>query len=543
MPGSTRTMPTRLKTRMREWLGFRDWQSTVPAFFALLALAVLLQWLGGAYRSEFGGHPDEPAHYVTGLMVRDYLATAAGQHPMAFAEDYYDHYPKVALGNWPPVFYALQAAWTLPFSPARGSVIGLMALLSALTAWLIFLAVRTDFGPRMAFLVGALFLCLPLVQEHTASIMTEIPIALFAWLAALCFGRYLDREHPFDAACFGLCAALAILTKGSALSLAPAAALAVLFTGRFHLLSKAAFWLPVPIVLLLAGPWTWKFREQAKAGWVEQSPAWSFTREAIEYYPRKLVLSVGIVLFVLAIIGLFACWRRRRTDPHAGRWAMAAGLLFSVVLVHFVVPCGYEPRHLLPALPALMVFVVAGLDCLITAWSVRVLARGQAAALATLLALVPFFGGTFRLYEKGCEGFGVVAETVLADVAAPSGRVLISSDATGEGIFIAEIALREQRPGSTIRRASKVLARSSWSGAGYQAKFETENELLAALAADDIRWIITDASMPPDKRVPHHVQLIAALAAHPDRYELAGTYPMTRGGVRQDGALRVYRRR
>ncbi len=32
----------------------------LPAFAALLVLTVLLQILGGAYRSEFGGQPDEP---------------------------------------------------------------------------------------------------------------------------------------------------------------------------------------------------------------------------------------------------------------------------------------------------------------------------------------------------------------------------------------------------------------------------------------------------------------------------------------------------
>ena len=39
-----------------------------------IALVLVLQWVGGAYLSEFAGYPDEGAHYITGLMMRDYAA-------------------------------------------------------------------------------------------------------------------------------------------------------------------------------------------------------------------------------------------------------------------------------------------------------------------------------------------------------------------------------------------------------------------------------------------------------------------------------------
>ncbi len=44
-----------------------------PVWFLLLAVVVCLQIVSGAYRGEFGGYPDEPAHYVTSLMLRDYF--------------------------------------------------------------------------------------------------------------------------------------------------------------------------------------------------------------------------------------------------------------------------------------------------------------------------------------------------------------------------------------------------------------------------------------------------------------------------------------
>jgi hypothetical protein len=82
---------------------------SVAVFAALLGSVVILQVLAGAYASGFGGYPDEPAHLVSSLMVRDFLAGLDFRHPWQFAQQYYFHYPKVAIGVWPPGFMPLSA--------------------------------------------------------------------------------------------------------------------------------------------------------------------------------------------------------------------------------------------------------------------------------------------------------------------------------------------------------------------------------------------------------------------------------------------------
>src|SRR6202035_5156727 len=62
----------------------------------LWMLAALLQWKAGAYTVELSGNPDESAHYITGLMIRDYIASGHVTSPMTYAEQYYAHYPKIA---------------------------------------------------------------------------------------------------------------------------------------------------------------------------------------------------------------------------------------------------------------------------------------------------------------------------------------------------------------------------------------------------------------------------------------------------------------
>jgi hypothetical protein len=53
-------------------------------------VAVALQALGGAFRSELRGADDEAAHYVTGLMVRAYIGALHLVSPMRFVGNYYE---------------------------------------------------------------------------------------------------------------------------------------------------------------------------------------------------------------------------------------------------------------------------------------------------------------------------------------------------------------------------------------------------------------------------------------------------------------------
>ena len=128
-------------------------------------------------------------------MVHDYLERGLPGDPRAFAEQYYIHYPKVGIGQWPPVYYGSRpcgcssSAWgrchsscsrraLRPSSP--GSPTGSCETISVLS---------------YAWIFGLLFCLLPLVQEFSGLVMTEMPLALFCLLAARAFGRFLERER------------------------------------------------------------------------------------------------------------------------------------------------------------------------------------------------------------------------------------------------------------------------------------------------------------------------------------------------------------
>src|SRR5271165_727018 len=160
------------------WGAIRKWlRSNVPVFLAfyipLLALTIALQMKSGTYASEFGHEPDEPAHVVSALMVHDYLAARFPGSPLRYAETYYIHYPKVAIGIWPPLFHTMAALWMLIFPATHGSLLVFMALHCSLLAVMLAWFVRRWFGGWLGLLSGALFISFYLVQYGTSLFMLD----------------------------------------------------------------------------------------------------------------------------------------------------------------------------------------------------------------------------------------------------------------------------------------------------------------------------------------------------------------------------------
>ncbi len=530
----------------------RAWIVTAIVFVLAFDLAFFWQRTGGAWQSEFGGHPDEAGHYVTGLFVRDAAVMAAhyaagGFHgsPIQvgkeFADTYYAHYPKVSLGVWPPFFYLVQSAWTLPFSPSRSSILLLMCALAAVVARQLFRVLREEFGIAPAAFGAVLLLSLPLVREYYSMVMAETLSAALMFGAVLAFGDFLDREKRGDALWFGVLSALAILTKGTGLALALAVPLALLFTRRFHVLRRPAFWVAVAIIVLVAGPWTWATRNLGKGGWVEPNPSLSFTMEALPYYVKKLGLALCVVPVVFLAVGVWV--KARGSSPHQGRWAAAGALIIAVVVFQSIAPVGLEARHLIPALPAAMMFIVAGLDWQPRGKTAREPNRRFSLALPfpwVIAVLMLALAANWPFVAKRFSGFAPLADAMLRE-AAPADVTLVSSDARGEGMFISEVAMHEQRPGHTIQRASKTLAKSTWSGSGYTPRFKDDDDLLAFLISGEIQYLAIDDAVPEAKRREHQDQLKRVVEQHADQFALVASSEMIRDGQPQFAPVRLYK--
>src|SRR5215472_8682387 len=67
------------------------------AFSVSLVTLRMVQLASGAPQATFGAFGDEVAHFMGGVLVRDYLIHPF-RNPLRFAQDYYVHFPYFAIG-------------------------------------------------------------------------------------------------------------------------------------------------------------------------------------------------------------------------------------------------------------------------------------------------------------------------------------------------------------------------------------------------------------------------------------------------------------
>ncbi|MGI8919323.1 MAG: hypothetical protein ACR2H6_12055, partial [Pyrinomonadaceae bacterium] len=137
----------------------------------IFALTLLFQWASGAHYAALGAEPDEASHYVTGVMIRDYVACGLPNNPITFAKDFYVHYPRVAFGLWPPLFHMLSGVWMLAFGTDRMSVMFLLAALTAIWAFIFYRIGRPVLGTSGAAVSAFLLVSLPTTQMSTSEVM------------------------------------------------------------------------------------------------------------------------------------------------------------------------------------------------------------------------------------------------------------------------------------------------------------------------------------------------------------------------------------
>ncbi len=515
----------------------------VRAAIAALALGVLvlfLQWNTGCYRAELAAHPDEPAHYVTGLMLHDYALSGALAHPVRFAENFYLHYPKMSLGHWPPGFYMIQAAWTLLFSTSETSVLLLMAFLTALLVWTVFRTTAAEFGVWLGFALAALLALTPMVQEYGAMLMTEIPVALFCLWAALAFGRYIQDGRARYAVWFGILSSMAIMTKGSGLALAFVPVIAIPLTRRWDLLRRPATWASAGLVALLCAPWYILTFRMAENGWFEAAKGGFFPARALPYNLRVLATTAGPVIFAFCCIGIAVAvllpWRRRGAPA---KWASLAGLVGGVVAFQSLIPASLDARHLITAAAPLLMFLPAAVIWLSGRLPGRLPASAMAPALVLLLAIAFAASTGFAMPRIQPRGYSPMVQDLLARFNDPDSVFLVSSQYEGEGAVISEVARLEKRPGHIVLRASKVLAQSQWTGRSYRLLYPDAAAVMRFLESVPVRILVMD-NTPGTKDHLHHRQLEAMLAQYPNRWRFVGKYPKD-GRPRLPGQdMRVY---
>lgn len=505
--------------------------------------ALLLHYAAGSFESEFGRYGDEGMHYVTGLMLRDFiLSPSRWSEPLAFAQEFYLHYPKVGLLNWPPVFPALQALWELPFGVSRVSLLVFMMLVNALLAWSVQHTLRQRVSPILAIFAGCLVIASPLSQAQASMVMAEIPLALFSLLALLAFIRFLDSGRTFDALAFGALTTVAIMTKGNAWLIFLVVPAALLLTGRLRLLLARGWWLAVATVALICVPYTFISMRIVTQGWDSQSlPPPDFLTLAVWKNSIFIMDMLGPALTALALLGLLI-----RVRPKDSFWLVMGLYGFAILGFHVAVPTSIEPRKLYQIVPVMAIFAAAGLDFLAR----RLPVPPQVSPYAAAAAGLALFLLTFRLLTPFVPGFGAAVEQAISRPDSADAVVLISSERImedSEAAIIAEWIERDRQRGTFLARGNKLLSAPASVNRrlDFLPVYRSPDELRTLLDEVPVAYVIVHTAPVHahlgQRPYRHHLELQRFLESQPEAWE--NVYHSTKSSLGDQHQLTLYRNR
>ena len=485
-----------------------------------LIVGLLALLVSGAWTAGFSG-ADEPAHFLNSWFVASYVRDALGANPLAFATEFYLHYPKISIGHWPPAYYGLLAPlwWIVP--PTPGAAFAANLFVSALPALgIAFLLHRLE--GRVAALVGAvLWAATPVALEGQAFFMLDQALAACAVAAAIAWTAFAERQTWVRILLFTGLAALGILVKGNGWVIPLAAGFHLALTGRWDLLRSGKLWAGAAAGAALVGPWYAATAGIAGDGF-NYAPGPAYALEALLFNLRALLDNVGLLGLLLAAAGSAMRWK-------APAVSASVALVLATLALQSLVPVDLDARYMAPALPPLVVMIVAGALSLARAVPAGRAATAVAASLALLL-----LPGAVHLASREAK-----ADLRMEEAAAfASGREAwaIDGGSGAEGAFIAAMAVRDPGLERYSVRASKLLAESDFMGSRYTLKFETPQQVAAELRRLGIGGIVL-AKRPGTEEFGHTPLLEAALADSASGYRLAAEL-QHRG---RPGVTRIYR--
>ncbi|HET7086101.1 MAG TPA: glycosyltransferase family 39 protein [Rhizomicrobium sp.] len=487
---------------------FPRWTGLALVVIAAGVLTVLFQARLGAYSAELGY--DECSHYVSGLFIHDYLASGLFHSPIKFLRDFGSSYPLVGIGHWGPFWYGVEALWMFLFGWSLTAMMAFSALTTVVIAALIYRAAAKPLGGLLAGFAALAFVCSPITQVSSAAIMLDGAITLICLLAALSWQRYTRTLDYRYALAFGALASAGLLTKGNAGCLALVPPFFLLLDRNWSILKRWSFWLPVGMVLLIAGPWSVISYHQVSQGF-RYGWGWPYISVAVPQNAGILVRAFGPLLLPFVLLGAVPLFRRGDDNVRALS-ALAAILLSAVLIFQCVAPAAIQDRYLEPALPPLFLLAAIGIWQLFERSVLRIGIAGLVAVAALPWITTAMVKRQFDLKQAVAQ----IWQHRLPD----NPSVLIVSDGGAEGAAVAEIAMHDKaRPSLFAVRGSRLLGGGGYNSQEYQPRFKDPRQALRAIDQYGIPLVLIRRESGRDEWA-HVAQIDQARSLEPLRWRV-----------------------
>lgn len=418
----------------------------------LLAAASLLYLT--SWRNESFPWTDAASFALNGELIRDYAASGFAGSPMAFAKEWFLHYPALTISLYPPIFPLAEAAMFAMFGFTHAVAQATVALFCLLAAWGAYATARTVAPPMAAVGSALLVLAAPEILLWSRQVMMEIPSTAFLLVGCACLLRYQARGSTRWLLIATAMVLAATYTKQTAIFAAGAFAAAIFADEGLTALRRRPIWLAAGIGVAGLAPLAIFTYETAavlmdialQSGTNEGHVAGAAPPPRLMLYLWDLPKICGWPMLLASVGYGIVVTLRGWTNAAEQRLAilMTAWFVFALLFVSLI--GHHEQRYGMPlAVPTAMFSFLLVIRLTQARWQPAVgLGVGAAAFLATLMLLPARPGASYA-----------AVATAITQNSGKGDVVLFDLDDTKSLSF--SLRNRSPTPGPYVVRAEKLL--------------------------------------------------------------------------------------
>ncbi|NMM78670.1 hypothetical protein B2J89_18585 [Acidovorax sp. SRB_24] len=469
---------------------------------------------------------------MNSVFVRDFLLEGGISHPVEFAKEYYQKYPAINIGFYPPFLYVSAAPFLAIFGATHAVSQAVIILYALWACVFIYLICRRQLDGVTSLAVTLCIAALPEMLRWSRQVQPDIPA--IALLLATAYGllRHLEGGRSGWLFFMAVCMGLAVLTRTQAIYAAPVCVFFVFFSkyphrpsfGRRLLALGTAAVIALPAILMAA--YFSQLYQSLAVEMPDMPKLWSLQNWL--WYAKILPQQMGWAVVALVVAGLIAAVVASQKSGMTPPMRVVAALL-CCSWVFFSVVSNKEPRFNLPSLPFLFMLAALGSYGLSARWTARA---------TVLLALFLVCRAVVGHPVPVVAGF---KEAVLAAQAVtPQERnVLISAHRDGSFIFDLRTVGHRRDIGS--RRADKLFVEMKIvREMGIRNIDMSEKEIVDLLDREKISTVVSQFGYLSDQPTMLRFQKILDAGVF---YEKHQTIPMTGETLADETELVVYKRR
>jgi hypothetical protein len=496
------------------------------AIGVLLLLSTIIFYF--AHKMGDFSYSDAPRHALNGVFILDFFSGFQFQNPMQYAKTYYDQYPAITIGFYPPLVSFIMAAFYAIFGVSHFTAQLCIASFHAGLGVGSYLLARRSLDSLPALAVAVITLTAPVVSMWGSQVMLDVPATCFLIWSVIFLCKWMDESNQRHLVTAVILFIAGLYTKQVIAFLALPVLLTIVCRNQIKLIYNKAC---ISIIPLAGMSYVFGKANMESVAGARQDDLPLASLKAWTYYLGVLPEACGwpVTLFGLAgLIFAIVKWKKIQNDkPDLLMflfWFIVAYLFYSLIALRM-------PRNVIQFIFPLSYFSV---------WLIVQVSNAKrqwiSASVTGILAMITVYIGIVLTNVQFVDGYREAALYAQQNIA--SGKNILFHG-NRDGSFIYNVRTFDEKKSLKIIRSDKLFLKLKIERErGVKDLGVSEQDMLKILRDNHIGFIVSQKDFWTDLPSMSRFQ---NLLINEQIFEKLKTIMIQSNSPTQDKELVIYR--